>query len=150
MTKSSLDPRAEILAAIPHRPPFLFVDRVVERGPGRIVTEWDVRADLPALQGHYPGRPIVPGVLVGELCFQSAAILCAEAVGAAPDAVPMLTRVAEARFKSSVGPGATLRAEIELEEALANARWFKAHVTRDGQSVLRVRFAVALVAGEDA
>ena len=65
-------------AAIPHRAPFLFVDRVARIDDDSIVTEWDVNADLPAFRGHYPGNPVLPGVLISEFTFQSAAILLGE------------------------------------------------------------------------
>ncbi len=151
------DPRAPILAAIPHRPPFLFVDRIVERASERIVTEWDVPVDLFAFQGHYPGRPVLPGVLACEMCFQSAAILFSgeestpssdEAARSVDGALPVLTRIEDARFKKLVEPGETLRAQLDCVERIANVRWMQAHVTALGQSVLRVRFAVALVVPE--
>lgn len=151
-TKPLVMDRAAILRAIPHRPPFLFVDRVLEQGGGRIVTEWDVPADLFAFQGHYPGRPVLPGVLASEFCFQSAAILFADPAAPTPaeGAVPVLTRIEDARFKKLVLPGETLRAELATAETLANVRWMTAHVTSGGKSVLRLRFAVALVAAGDA
>ena len=61
--------------ALPHRPPFLFVDRIVEQGEGRIVTERTFRADEAFFAGHYPGSPLTPGVLLCEACFQTGAIL---------------------------------------------------------------------------
>jgi 3-hydroxyacyl-[acyl-carrier-protein] dehydratase len=131
-----------VLAGLPHRPPFLFVDRIVEQGPVRIVTEWDVRADLPAFAGHFPGEPVLPGVLTAEFCFQSAALLFATTPGAG---LPVLTRIEDARYKKVVRPGETLRAEVELVEQLSNARWCKAHVTSAGASVLRIGFVVAEV-----
>ncbi|MBX3459394.1 MAG: transposase [Planctomycetes bacterium] len=72
-----------MLDAIPHREPFLFVDRVVERAEGRIVTERLVRADEPHFKGHYPGAPLMPGVLICEACFQTGAMLLSSA-GAPP------------------------------------------------------------------
>ncbi|MCC7508769.1 MAG: transposase [Planctomycetes bacterium] len=68
-----------MLDAIPHREPFLFVDRVVERAEGRIVTERLVRADEPHFAGHYPGSPLMPGVLICEACFQTGAMLLGSA-----------------------------------------------------------------------
>ena len=147
--------RAVIEAAIPHRDPFLFVDRIVERTAGTIVTELEVRPDLDCFRGHYPGEPILPGVLVCELAFQSAALLFAAPGAADPEsaaprstapaaAVPLLTRIEEARFKQVVRPGETLRAEITLLETLGPARYVAAHVRSGGRTVLRIRFTVAL------
>ena len=133
---------SDVLAGIPHRPPFLFVDRILEQSPGRIVTEWDVRADLPAFAGHFPGEPVLPGVLMAEFCFQSAALLFSTAPGSGN---PVLTRIGDARYKKVVRPGETLRAEVTQVEQLSNARWCKAHVTSAGASVRRIGFTVAEV-----
>ena len=112
------------------------------------MTEWDVPADLDALRGHYPDRPIVPGVLLCELAFQSAAILLSKRTPEAPaprSAVPMLTRIEDARFKKIVMPGETLRAEVDVVERLGNAEWMKAVVSSSGARVLQIRFTVTLV-----
>jgi 3-hydroxyacyl-[acyl-carrier-protein] dehydratase len=137
---------AAVLAAIPHREPFLFVDRILERGDDRIATEWHVPADAPFFRGHYPGQPIVPGVLICECAFQTGAILCASDVRDAipAGAVPVLTRVGDARFKRRVGPGETLRCEVLLDERVGPARYMKAKVTCGGELVLRVEFVVAV------
>jgi 3-hydroxyacyl-[acyl-carrier-protein] dehydratase len=138
-----------IRSAIPHREPFLFVDRIVERGPGRIVTEWDVPRDAPFLRGHYPGRPVVPGVLICESAFQSGALLCAlePGLGGAPGSIPVLTKIGDARFKRMVEPGETLRIETELTDRVGAARYMSARVFCSGASVLRVEFVVALTEG---
>jgi len=138
----------EIRAAIPHREPFLFVDRIVERGEGRLVTEWTVPPEADFLRGHYPGRPLVPGVLICESAFQAGAILCAaDGRDAVPQgAVPVLTRIGEARFRRMVGPGDTLRCEVTLDERVGPARYLTAKVSCGGQSVLRVQFVVAVTA----
>ncbi|MCA8915439.1 MAG: transposase [Planctomycetes bacterium] len=65
----------DVKSIIPHREPFLFVDRIIEQGESRIVTERTVRADEPHFQGHYPGSPLMPGVLLCEACFQTGAML---------------------------------------------------------------------------
>ena len=138
----------EVRDVIPHREPFLFVDRVVERGAGRLTTEWTVPPDSDFLRGHYPGRPIVPGVLICESAFQSGALLCAqEAAEAEPDgAVPVLAKIGDARFKRMVAPGETLRCEVALEERLGAVRYLSAKTTCGGALVLRVSFAVSVTA----
>lgn len=136
----------EIRAAIPHREPFLFVTRIVEREPNRIVTEWLVPHDADFFRGHYPGRPLVPGVLICESAFQAGAILCAtDERDAVPEgAVPVLTKIGDARFKRMVGPGETLRCEVMLDERVGPARYMKAKLTCGGELVLRVEFVVAV------
>lgn len=136
----------EIRAAIPHREPFLFVDRIVERASGRIVTEWRVPADAPFFRGHYPGRPLVPGVLICESAFQAGALLCAldERDAVPTGAVPVLTKIGDARFKRMLGPGETLRCEVTLDERVGIARYMKANLTCGGELVLRVEFVVAV------
>ncbi len=137
--------RSAIEALIPHRDPFLFVDRIVERAADRIVTEWDVAPDFYAFRGHYPGYPVLPGVLISEFAFQSAACLFAD--GSEPrvasGAVPVLTKIEDARFRRVVRPGETLRAEVEVTERLGPARYCKAIVTCGGETVVRLRFTVA-------
>ena len=138
--------RAAIEALLPHRAPFLFVDRIVERGERTILTEWDITAELDCFRGHYPGQPVLPGVLISEFCFQSGALLVygsSEADRTVPG-VPVLTRIEDARFKKIVRPGETLCAEVRLEDSLANARYLTAKVTSDGKTVLRIRFALAM------
>ena len=139
------DPSAAVLAALPHRPPFLFVDRIVERTQSSIVTEWDVRPDLECFRGHYPGHPVLPGVLICEFAFQTAAIFFDDprAKEAEPGSVPVVARIEEARFKKIVQPGETLRAQVKLEDSLQNARYLSARVTSGDKLVLRSKFTVA-------
>jgi 3-hydroxyacyl-[acyl-carrier-protein] dehydratase len=142
--------RAAIEAAIPHRPPFLFVDRVAKLCEDQIVSEWDVDPGSAFFAGHYPGHPLVPGVLINEFVFQSAAILMSgpTAEEVAADAVPVLTGVKDARFMRMVRPGEVLRAVVTLTERLGPACYMKARVTSAGRSVARLTFVVALKAPE--
>jgi 3-hydroxyacyl-[acyl-carrier-protein] dehydratase len=134
-----------IRAAIPHREPFLFVDEIVAEEPDLLRTRWRVPPEADFLRGHYPGRPLVPGVILCESAFQAGAILCArETEAAGPDAVPVLTRIGEARFKRMVGPGETVECEVRLEERVGPARYLTARLSIDGQAVLRVEFTVAV------
>jgi 3-hydroxyacyl-[acyl-carrier-protein] dehydratase len=139
--------RAAIERAIPHRSPYLFVDRVLERTDDALTAEWDIRGDMPALAGHYPGNPLLPGALISEFTFQCAAILFASPGESAvvTTKMPVLTKIEDARFKKMVAPGETLRAVVETIEKLGPARFMKALVTSGGETVARLKFTVALV-----
>ena len=137
--------RTRIEALLPHRDPFLLVDRIVEEGEGWVLTEWDVPEDLPVFEGHFPGDPVLPGVMISEHGFQSAAL----AIYAGSDSkeepgTPVLTRIEDARFKRIVRPGETLTTRAEIVETLANARFCKLTVTCDGATVARIRCTLAL------
>ena len=78
----------EILELLPHRDPFLLVDSISERGEGWIETEWHVAEDMDVFRGHYPGNPVLPGVLISEHCFQSAALLIFSTDGGSEQPAP--------------------------------------------------------------
>ncbi len=138
--------RQRVEALLPHRPPFLFVDRIVEVGEGWITTEWYVPEDLPALTGHYPGNPVLPGVLIAEHCFQSAALLIfSTGDGSEQQAgVPVLTKIADARFRHMVAPDTLLSTRVQLDERLSNARYMSAVVRAGERTVVRLEFVLAL------
>jgi 3-hydroxyacyl-[acyl-carrier-protein] dehydratase len=137
----------EILALIPHRPPFLFVDAIAARGESWIETTWSARADLELFRGHYPGEPLLPGVLICEHAIQSGALLLAlEGAAAKTAGVPVLTRIGDARFRRAVRPGETLSTRVELEESAGNARRLVAQVRVGQAKVARVEFTVAQTA----
>jgi 3-hydroxyacyl-[acyl-carrier-protein] dehydratase len=142
---------SEIEARIPHRAPFLFVDRVLERGEGSIRTEWVVPPDADFFRGHYPGDPILPGVIASEFVFQSGALLVGDpdAPWASAGAIPVLARVQDARFRSLVRPGARLEASVQLDEQVGSAFLMRGEVEDEsGTSVLKVRFTVSMKARE--
>ena len=68
----------EIHRRIPHRPPFLFIDKIIDIAETGATASLSVRADLPFFEGHYPGNPIMPGVLLCESVFQTGAIFLAD------------------------------------------------------------------------
>lgn len=139
------------LSSIPHRPPFLFVDEIVEVEERRVLTKKFVDPESDFFRGHYPGNPVMPGVLVCESCFQTGALLIAHIAGAdlGSNGVPVLTRVSDARFKQIVRPGQTLNVEVTLDEELDGAYFLTGRATVDGKMAVRVTFAVMLVPVEE-
>lgn len=113
----------DILDVLPHREPFLFVDRVVSlQVDRRIVTERTVRDDEPYLKGHFPGEPIMPGVLVTDALAQTAGLLWGlskKVQGDDGDGVPraFLLAAANVKFVNPALPGETLRMTAEPEQA---------------------------------
>lgn len=135
--------RAEIEAAIPHRPPFLFIDEIVERTDERIVCRKTFRPDEYFYAGHYPGFPITPGVLLCEAAMQAGALLLSSRVPAGAG-VPVATRMNDVRFKRPVRPGETIELEVDFVERLADAFFLKAKVTCGGKVTARFEFACTL------
>ena len=131
----------EILAAIPHRPPFLLVDEIVERDEKRIVCRKTFSGDEYFYAGHYPDFPITPGVLLCEAAMQAGAVLLAPLVaGDDGDGVPVATRMNDVRFKRMVRPGETITMEVVLNEQTGGAFYLSAKVTVDGQLAVRLQF----------
>lgn len=137
----------EILSAIPHRPPFLFVDTIVELTDTKIKTTRKARPDEEFFKGHYPGNPIMPGVLICEAIFQSGAILLSRIMGNVEDGVPVLARINNAKFKNMVKPGDVLDIEAEIAEKMSNVYFLKGKASVDGKTAVTVEFAVTLASG---
>jgi 3-hydroxyacyl-[acyl-carrier-protein] dehydratase len=109
-TPASLPP---VEAILPHRPPFLLIDRVVELGPRRVVAVRTFRADEPFFAGHFPGRPVVPGVLLVEALAQTMAYFALYHRNAAQ---VFLVGIDRARFRAVVLPGEEVTFEVEVGE----------------------------------
>jgi len=131
-----------ITELIPQRPPFLFVDKIVERAENKIKTTLKLTGEEDFFKGHFPGNPIMPGVLLQEALFQTGAALMASKEGAG---LGVVTRVQNAKFKNMVRPGDELEMEVELVENLANAYYMKGTTKVAGKTVLVIEFAVASV-----
>jgi 3-hydroxyacyl-[acyl-carrier-protein] dehydratase len=136
----------EIYQKIPHRPPFLFVDEVVSINENGIEARRQVRPDEPHFEGHYPGNPIMPGVLLCESIFQTAAIYMAhrEADGES-DRTPILARILEAKFKRMVRPGDLLSLFASYSEGKGGFHFMTGKATVEGKLAVSVSFALALV-----
>jgi len=144
-------PSLGLLERIPHRPPFLFVDKIVEVGDRRIVTETFVDPEAAFFRGHYPGNPVMPGVLLCECCFQAGALLIVHHKGGWDwsDGLPVLTRINEARFKHMVLPGRTIQAEVTLDDTLDRAYVLTGRITADGELAVRVGFTCMLAGAKE-
>lgn len=135
--------RDEILAAIPHRPPFLLIDRIVERSANQIRCSKTFDESDYFFAGHYPGFPIVPGVLLCEAAMQAGAVLLSAHVDAGGK-IPVATRIGDVRFKRMVRPGDTIEIDVELTERLAGAFFLKAKVSVENALAARLEFACTL------
>jgi len=135
---------------IPHRPPFLFVDQIIDITKIKITTEKRVKSNEPFFKGHYPGNPIMPGVLVCEAIFQSGAVLVSSTYKnsgtSAIDSkgVPVLTRIKDVKFKNIVRPNDLLQIQVELAERIGGAFFMKGVAMVDGKVAVRVEFAVTI------
>ena len=138
----------EIYAAIPHRPPFLLVDEIVEQTDSRIVCTKTFTGEEDFFAGHYPDFPLVPGVLLCEAAMQCGAVLLSKHLGNTDGKAPVATRMNNVRFKRIVRPGETIRMEVELTERLADAFFLKAKVIVEGKVAVRFEFACTAAAME--
>ena len=126
----------EILKHLPHRYPLLLVDRVLELVHGkRIKALKNVSVNEPYFVGHFPHRPVMPGVMILEALAQSAALLSFDAVGKTPDdkSIYYFAGIDSARFKRPVEPGDQLILDVELERMKSNIFKFKARATVAGE-----------------
>ncbi|WP_457575559.1 3-hydroxyacyl-ACP dehydratase FabZ family protein [Desulfomarina sp.] len=134
---------------IPHRPPFLWVDTILSLDGDTIVTEKHIAEDLDIFTGHYPGNPLMPGVLLCEIIFQSGALLMAEKGLINENGirkVPVLTRIENARFKRTVNPGDSVTVQVTLKEILAGVCFLKGKLSVGRKTAVTVNFSCALAA----
>jgi len=118
----------QILKQLPHRYPFLLVDRVLELEKGkRILALKNVTINEPFFEGHFPHRPVMPGVLMLEAMAQSAALLAFDTLGVVPDekSVFYFAGIDGARFKRPVEPGDQLLMDVALDRMKAGIFKFK-------------------------
>lgn len=141
---STLPPVTDL---IPHRPPFLFVDEIVSETADSLTARRTWRADEDFYQGHYPGAPITPGVLLCEAVFQTGALFMArqaQAAGARPgEGVPLLAKISDVRFRRPVYPGDTVTIEVKRKDVLGGFTMMSGAIKQGDNRVLTVDFAVA-------
>lgn len=132
----------DILAAIPQRPPFLFVDKVIAREGNSITTQRTLREDEFFFQGHFPGNPIMPGVLLCEVCFQTGAILMG---GGNQPGLGVVTRIKDTKFKNFARPGDILTVTVTLDDKIANAYYMSGTIWVGDKLILKTIFQAALL-----
>jgi 3-hydroxyacyl-[acyl-carrier-protein] dehydratase len=137
-----------IQALLPHRYPFLLIDRVTELVIGkRVVALKNVTVNEPFFNGHFPGNPVMPGVLIIESLAQAAAVLAFESVPAKEPGKPRIVYLAGidgARFKKPVIPGDQLILTVVVERIMRNIGKFKCEATVDGNIVTEANIIAAL------
>ncbi len=134
----------DFLQYIPHRPPFLFIDRVLEESDDTIKTEKKIDPKQPFFEGHYPGRPIMPGVLIFESIFQAGAIMMGKRI-ASKGKIPVLTRVNNIKLKHAVYPGDTMQIEVKLKDLVSTAAYMTGKATVNGKTAVTLEFSAMLV-----
>ena len=134
----------DFLQYIPHRPPFLFVDRVTEETKDGIKTEKSIDPKESFFQGHYPDRPIMPGVLIFESIFQAGAIMMGKRIDN-EGRIPVLTRVNNIKLKHAVNPGDILQIEVKLNDLVSSAAYMSGKASVNGKTAVTLEFTAMLV-----
>ena len=142
----------DIHRRIPHRPPFLFVDRIIEINAEDATCELSVREDFDIFKGHYPNNPIFPGVLSCEAVFQTGAIFLSEKIGQdelnSSSVTPVLSRIRDARFKRMIKPGDLIQIKVFLQDQIGQFYNLRGEIHLKEKVVTTVSFALALVKSE--
>ena len=143
----------EILRTIPHRPPFLFIDQIVDVRADGATCKRTIRMEEPQFKGHYPNNPIMPGVLLCEACFQTGAIFLAKQIEkegrSLNDVTPVLSRITDARFKQMVKPGDKVLIEVTMKDTISKFHFLSGKVFKGGKLALNIQFTLAMLGLED-
>jgi 3-hydroxyacyl-[acyl-carrier-protein] dehydratase len=137
----------DIESLLPHRYPFLLVDRVVEVSPGqRLLAYKNVSYNEPFFAGHFPGHPVMPGVLILEALAQSCAILAYQSVGVDPQQkVTYLMGIDKARFRRPVVPGDRLELAVEVLKQKETVWKMRGTATVNALKVAEAEFLATVV-----
>jgi 3-hydroxyacyl-[acyl-carrier-protein] dehydratase len=130
---------------IPHRPPFLFVDEIMEENADGLVARRTWRPGESFYEGHYPNGPITPGVLLCESVFQTAALYLAGPAGnlGQVEGVPLIVKISDVRFRNPVFPGETTTVAVKRLDSVAGFTMMSGTMVSGTKRVLTVQFSVA-------
>jgi 3-hydroxyacyl-[acyl-carrier-protein] dehydratase len=136
----------QIMELLPHRYPFLLIDKLVDLVPDEsAIGIKNVTFNEPFFQGHFPGRPIMPGVLIIEAMAQTAACVVVQAMPKAEKRLVYFMSVENARFRKPVVPGDQLRIHVKKERNRANVWRFTGEARVDGQLMAEATYTAMIV-----
>lgn len=136
--------REEIMSLLPHRAPMLLVDFIEVLPDGSARGQYHVTGDEFFLQGHFPGNPVVPGVILLEMLAQSCGILLGDSL---KGHTPYYTGIDKARFRGQVHPGDTVALYASLEKSKGIFHFVNAHAEVNGRRCCEGHLSFALVEG---
>lgn len=144
MSNSSMDV-GDILKLLPHRYPFLLIDTVCDCKPGESITAVkNVTMNEPYFQGHFPGRPVMPGVLIVEAMAQAGGILSyLTSREHDPDLIFYLAGVDEARFRRPVTPGDRLEIRVAVDKVRRGIWFYSCEASVDGETAVTAKIMCA-------
>ena len=137
----------DIMATIPHRYPFLLVDRIVEfdEEENRIVGQKNVTVNEPFFQGHFPEFPIMPGVLIVEAMAQTGGMLLRKEIGEQSGRLAVFMGINQAKFRRPVVPGDVLLLELKLIGRKFNTYTLEGRATVEGKPVAQAEISLAII-----
>lgn len=135
-----------ILANIPQREPFLFIEKIIEQGEDSITTSKQLTGEEDFFRGHFPGSPVFPGVLMCEAVFQTGALLMSlKGQGAGNTSTAVVSRIQNAKFKNMARPGDLLFITVDFVESLGLAAFMKGKIKANDKTIMTIEFAATLV-----
>jgi 3-hydroxyacyl-[acyl-carrier-protein] dehydratase len=136
----------EILKYIPQRPPFLFIEKIIEKNENSLTTSLFLSGKEEYFKGHFPSKPVMPGVLLCESAFQTGALLMSmKGQAADQNKTALVTRIQNAKFKNMALPGETLLIKVDFIEMMGPAAFMKAKISTTDKTIMTIEFACTLV-----
>ena len=130
---------------IPNRDPWLWIDEVLELTDTTIHARTHLSESLPVFQGHYPGFPLLPGVILCEACLEASAILIADLGVSTEGRVPVATRMNNVKFRRMVRPGETIGIQVSLRDRLQDVFYLSGRVEVAGDVAATLDFVTTAV-----